>query len=68
MNRQFKFRAWDEELTLMRFFSLYKIHRSSVPTAWKLMQYTGLKDKNRKDIYEGDILKWEDGAQNTQTP
>lgn len=55
MNREIKFRAWDNHDHKMVFIEdkLPSFH------GWEIMQYTGLKDKNGKEVYEGDIVKYD---------
>ena len=73
MNREIKFRAWHKDLKKMFKIGQITLEKGtwnfepndrdfigmSIPSqpSFVLMQYTGLHDKNGKEIYEGDIIR-----------
>lgn len=59
MNKRIiKFRAYHTRLNKMVDPDMFFGKCNSVMTSFEIMQFTGLKDKNDKEIYEGDIVRW----------
>ena len=67
--REIKFRAWDgaritDENAVIIYCdgstAVFDRFGDVVNKQLVLLQFTGLHDKNGKEIYEGDILKWDE--------
>ena len=56
--REIKFRMWLNKTKEMKQVSIQPLPQWSIETVGHLMQYTGLKDKNGKEVFEGDIAMY----------